>query len=85
MAIQNGTYMPAAICNTGYSAGALITSMTVTAGRSYRFDRRQSFSKTIAALSNLTVHSEFTGIVNAVARYERLRVVLLHKCGGGRL
>ncbi len=74
MAIQNGTHIPAAICNTGYSAGALIASMTVTAGRSYRFNLSQIFSKTLAALPYLSAHLEVARIVNAVVRCERLRV-----------
>ncbi len=77
MAIQNVTRMPGATDNARYSAGALITNMTVTIGRSYRFDRRQSFSKTFAALSKLTADPEFAGLVNAVARGKRLHVWLL--------
>jgi hypothetical protein len=85
MAIQNVTNVPAATVHAGYPAGVLITSMTVMAGRSYRFNRRQSFSKTIAVLSLLTVDMGFAGVVNAVARCERLRVLLLQKCRGGWL
>ena len=85
MAIQKGTQIRAAKCNTGYPAGALITRMTVAAGRIHQFDRRQIFAQAIAALSNLTVHSKFAGIVNAVARYERLAVLLPNECRGGRL
>ena len=77
MAIQNVICMPGATGNAGCSAGALITSMIVTTGRSYRFDRRQSFSKTFAALSILTADSGFAGLFNAVSRYQRLRVLLL--------
>jgi hypothetical protein len=77
MAIQNVTRMPGATGNAGCSAGALITGMTVTTGRSYRFDRRQSFSKTFAAMSILTADSGFAGLVNSVSRYKRLRVLLL--------
>ncbi len=77
MAIQNVTRMPGATGNAGYSAGALITNLTVTIGRSYRFDRRQSFSKTFAKLSKLTADPEFSGLVNAVARGKRLHVLLL--------
>ncbi len=77
MAIQNVTGMPAATGRAGCSVGALITGMTAPTGRSYRFDRRQSFSKTFAALSILTADSGFAGLFNAVSRYQRLRVLLL--------
>ncbi len=77
MAIQNVTRMLGATGNAGYSAGTLITNMTVTIGRSYRFDRRQSFSKTFAALSKFTANTGFAGLVNAVARGKRLHVWLL--------
>ncbi len=77
MAIQNVTRMLGATGNAGYSAGALITNMTVTIGRSYRVDRHQSFSKTFAALSKLTADTGFAGLVNSVSRYKRLRVLLL--------
>ena len=77
MAIQNVTRMLGATGNAGYSAGALITNMTVTIGRSYRVDRHQSFSKTFAALSKLTADPEFAGLANAAARGKRLHVWLL--------
>ncbi len=77
MAIQNVTRMAGATGNAGYSAGALITNMTVTIGRSYRFDRRQSFSKTFTALSKYTANTGFADLVNAVVREKRLYVWLL--------
>jgi hypothetical protein len=85
MAIQNVTNVPAATVHAGYPAGVLITSMTVMAGRSYRFNRRQSFSKTFAALSKFTANTGFADLVNSVSRYKRLRVLLLPYCKGGPL
>ena len=77
MAIQNDSGMPAATGKAGCSVGALITGMTATTGRSHRFDCRQSFSKTFAALSKFTANTGFAGLVNAVARGKRLHVWLL--------
>ncbi len=85
MAIQNVTRMPAATGKAGCSASALITGMTATTGRSYRFDRHHSFSKTFTALSKLTADTGFAGLVNSVSRYKRLRVLLLPYCRGGPL
>ena len=85
MAIQSVTHMPAATDKARCSAGALITGMTVTTGRSYRFDRRQIFSKTFATLSKLTADTGFAGLVNAVSFYKRLRVLLPPYCRGGPL
>jgi hypothetical protein len=85
MAIQNVTNVPAATVHAGYPARVLITSMTVMAGRSYRFNRRQSFSNTFAAFSKFTANTGFADLVNSVSRYKRLRVLLLPYCKGGPL
>ena len=77
MAIQNVSGMPAATGKAGCSVGALITGMTATTGRSHRFDCRQSFSKTFAALSKFTANTGFADLVNAVVREKRLYVWLL--------
>lgn len=85
MAIQNVTGMPATTGRARCSVGALITGITATTGRSYRFDCRQSFSKTFAALSKFTANTGFADLVNSVFRYKRLRVLLLPYCKGGPL
>ena len=82
MAIQNVTGMPAAKGKAGCSDSALITGMTATTGRSNRYDRRQSFSKTFAALSKLTADTGFASLVILVTRNKRLSVLLLPYRGG---
>ncbi len=77
MAIQNVKCMPAATVHAAYPASVLIAGMTVMAGRSNQIKRRQSLSKTGAALPLLTVDMGFAGVVKAVARCGRLRVWLL--------
>ena len=85
MAIQNVTGMPATTGRARCSVGALITGIAATTGRSYRFDCRQSFPKTFAALSKFTTNTGFADLVNSVFRYKRPRVLLPPYCKGGPL